>query len=119
MQESSRQQEQQSRGSSETARRARINETLRRGSLAGSPFGAPPIAFEDLSLEQWRAVVDTNLNGVVVCCQHAVRAMKQQDPRGGRIINNGSVSAHVPGPNSAPTRRRSTRHRPDALHRAR
>ena len=64
--------------------------------------GTPPIAFEELTLEQWRAVVDTNLLGAVICCQHAVRAMKRQDPRGGRIINNGSVSAHTPRPNSAP-----------------
>lgn len=57
---------------------------------------------EDLPLEQWRAVVDTNLTGAFICTQHAFRAMKTQRPMGGRIINNGSISAHVPRPNSAP-----------------
>lgn len=65
--------------------------------------GAPgTINFEDLSVEQWRAVVDTNLSGVFYCMQEAFRMMKAQVPRGGRIINNGSISAHVPRPNSAP-----------------
>lgn len=64
--------------------------------------GAPPIPFEDLSFEQWRRVVDANLTGVFLCCQEAFRIMKNQNPRGGRIINNGSISAHVPRPNSAP-----------------
>lgn len=65
--------------------------------------GAPgTILFEDLSLAQWRNVVDTNLSGVFYCMQEAFRIMKDQTPRGGRIINNGSVSAHVPRPNSAP-----------------
>ncbi|HSZ52258.1 MAG TPA: SDR family oxidoreductase, partial [Caulobacteraceae bacterium] len=63
--------------------------------------GAPPVAFEDLPLETWRAVVDVNLTGAFLCAQHAVRQMKRQDPRGGRIINNGSISAHSPRPNSA------------------
>ena len=64
--------------------------------------GAPPRPLEDLSIEHWRRVVDTNLTGAFLCAQHAIRLMKAQDPRGGRIINNGSVSAHSPRPNSAP-----------------
>jgi NAD(P)-dependent dehydrogenase (short-subunit alcohol dehydrogenase family) len=63
---------------------------------------APGIALEDLSYEQWQAVVDTNLTGAFLCTQEAFRLMKSQDPRGGRIINNGSISAHAPRPNSAP-----------------
>jgi NAD(P)-dependent dehydrogenase (short-subunit alcohol dehydrogenase family) len=63
--------------------------------------GAPPVSFEDLPLETWRAVVDVNLTGAFLCAQYAVRQMKRQDPRGGRIINNGSISAHSPRPNSA------------------
>jgi NAD(P)-dependent dehydrogenase (short-subunit alcohol dehydrogenase family) len=63
---------------------------------------APGIPLEDLTYEQWKAVVDTNLTGVFLCTQEAFRMMKSQDPRGGRIINNGSISAHVPRPNSAP-----------------
>jgi len=63
---------------------------------------APGIPLEELSVEQWRTVVDTNLTGVFLCTQEAFRLMKSQDPRGGRIINNGSISAHVPRPNSAP-----------------
>jgi len=62
----------------------------------------PGLLFEDLSVEQWKTVVDTNLTGAFLCAQAAFRTMKDQDPRGGRIINNGSVSAHVPRPNSAP-----------------
>lgn len=65
-------------------------------------FGAPPVALEDLTIEQWKAVVDVNLTGTFLCIQEAFRAMKSQNPRGGRIINNGSVSAHTPRPNSAP-----------------
>ena len=57
---------------------------------------------EDLSVEQWKAVVDTNLMGSFLCTQEAFKIMKSQDPRGGRIINNGSISAHTPRPNSAP-----------------
>lgn len=57
---------------------------------------------EDVSLADWQAVVDTNLTGAFLCTQHAFRIMKAQDPMGGRIINNGSISAHVPRPNSAP-----------------
>jgi len=65
--------------------------------------GAPgTINLEDLTVEQWRAVVDTNLSGVFYCMQEAFRIMKAQAPQGGRIINNGSISAHVPRPNSAP-----------------
>ena len=64
--------------------------------------GAPPVPLEDLTYEQWQTVVDVNLTGVFLCIQHAFRLMKSQDPRGGRIINNGSISAHVPRPNSAP-----------------
>jgi NADP-dependent 3-hydroxy acid dehydrogenase YdfG len=60
------------------------------------------ISFEDLTYEQWMAVVQTNLTGSFLCAQHAFRMMKEQDPRGGRIINNGSVSAHVPRRNSTP-----------------
>jgi NAD(P)-dependent dehydrogenase (short-subunit alcohol dehydrogenase family) len=64
--------------------------------------GAPPIPLEDLTVEQWRHVVDVNLTGVFLCTQAAFRLMKGQTPRGGRIINNGSISAHTPRPNSAP-----------------
>ena len=64
--------------------------------------GAPPIPLEDLSLEHWRRVVDTNLTGAFLCTQHAIRLMKAQNPHGGRINNNGSISAHTPRPNSAP-----------------
>jgi NAD(P)-dependent dehydrogenase (short-subunit alcohol dehydrogenase family) len=64
--------------------------------------GAPGVPLEDLSLDAWRTVVDTNLTGVFLCTQQAFRIMKSQQPRGGRIINNGSISAHVPRPNSAP-----------------
>ena len=63
---------------------------------------APGIPLEDLTVDQWKAVVDVNLTGAFLCTQHAFRIMKDQDPRGGRIINNGSISAHVPRPNSAP-----------------
>ena len=62
-------------------------------------FGAPA-AFEDVELEQWRASVDTNLTGSFLCAQEAFRAMKSQRPQGGRIINNGSISAHVPRPHA-------------------
>jgi NAD(P)-dependent dehydrogenase (short-subunit alcohol dehydrogenase family) len=63
---------------------------------------APGINLEDLTVEQWRNVVDINLTGVFLCIQEAFRVMKSQNPRGGRIINNGSISAHAPRPNSAP-----------------
>jgi NAD(P)-dependent dehydrogenase (short-subunit alcohol dehydrogenase family) len=60
------------------------------------------VAFEDLTFEQWKTVVDTNLTGSFLCAQAAFRMMKDQQPRGGRIVNNGSISAHTPRPNSAP-----------------
>jgi NAD(P)-dependent dehydrogenase (short-subunit alcohol dehydrogenase family) len=63
---------------------------------------APGIPLEDLTFEQWKNVVDINLTGMFLCTQEAFRLMKAQDPRGGRIINNGSISAHAPRPNSAP-----------------
>ncbi len=64
--------------------------------------GAPPVNLEDLTYDQWKRVVDTNLTGTFLCTQEAFRIMKDQDPMGGRIINNGSISAYVPRPNSAP-----------------
>jgi len=64
--------------------------------------GAPAINLEDLTFEQWKNVVDINLTGVFLCTQEAIKLMKDQAPRGGRIINNGSISAHAPRPNSAP-----------------
>jgi NAD(P)-dependent dehydrogenase (short-subunit alcohol dehydrogenase family) len=64
--------------------------------------GAPAIGIEELTLEQWQAVVDINLTGAFLCTQEAIRMMKSQSPMGGRIINNGSVSATAPRPNSAP-----------------
>ena len=63
-------------------------------------IGAPPVPMEELPLEKWKAVVDTNLTGAFVCTQEAIKIMKSQQPRGGRIINNGSISAHAPRPNS-------------------
>jgi len=63
-------------------------------------LGAPAVPLEDLPYEQWRVVVDTNLTGAFLCTQEAIRLMKAQDPRGGRIINNGSISAHAPRPYS-------------------
>jgi NADP-dependent 3-hydroxy acid dehydrogenase YdfG len=67
---------------------------------AGS--NAPGVLFEDLTYEKWQSVVDCNLTGSFLCAQAAYRAMKDQSPRGGRIINNGSISAHAPRPDSAP-----------------
>jgi NAD(P)-dependent dehydrogenase (short-subunit alcohol dehydrogenase family) len=64
--------------------------------------GAPAIPLEELTVEQWRRVVDVNLTGAFFCTQAAFRLMKEQSPRGGRIINNGSISAHAPRPHSAP-----------------
>jgi len=64
--------------------------------------GAPAVPLEDLSYQQWRTVLDTCVTGTFLCTQHAVRIMKRQNPRGGRIINNGSISAQTPRPNSAP-----------------
>ena len=63
---------------------------------------APLVPIEDIAYEQWREVLDTNLTGAFLCTQQAFRVMKDQTPRGGRIINNGSISAHVPRANSAP-----------------
>jgi NAD(P)-dependent dehydrogenase (short-subunit alcohol dehydrogenase family) len=64
--------------------------------------GAPAVPIEELTYAQWKAVVDANLTGAFLCTQQAFRLMKAQTPRGGRIINNGSISAHAPRPNSAP-----------------
>jgi NAD(P)-dependent dehydrogenase (short-subunit alcohol dehydrogenase family) len=63
-------------------------------------IGAPAVPLEELPLETWRKVVDTNLTGMFLCTQEAIKIMKAQDPRGGRIINNGSISAHTPRPRS-------------------
>jgi NAD(P)-dependent dehydrogenase (short-subunit alcohol dehydrogenase family) len=65
-------------------------------------IGAPAVPLEDLSYEQWKSVVDINLTGAFLCTQEAIRMMKAQTPRGGRIVNNGSISAHAPRPLSAP-----------------
>jgi NAD(P)-dependent dehydrogenase (short-subunit alcohol dehydrogenase family) len=65
-------------------------------------IGAPPVLLEELTLEQWNSVVNTCLTGAFLCTREAFKLMKSQQPRGGRIINNGSISAHVPRPNSAP-----------------
>jgi NAD(P)-dependent dehydrogenase (short-subunit alcohol dehydrogenase family) len=65
-------------------------------------MGAPAQPLEDLAFETWQQVVDVNLTGIFLCTQEAIKIMKEQSPRGGRIINNGSISAHAPRPNSAP-----------------
>jgi NAD(P)-dependent dehydrogenase (short-subunit alcohol dehydrogenase family) len=65
-------------------------------------IGAPAVPLDELSLERWQRVVDTNLTGTFLCSQRAIALMKRQSPSGGRIINNGSISAHTPRPNSAP-----------------
>jgi NAD(P)-dependent dehydrogenase (short-subunit alcohol dehydrogenase family) len=65
-------------------------------------INAPGVPLEDLTYEQWKSSVDTNLTGAFLCTQEAFKIMKSQNPRGGRIINNGSISAHAPRPNSAP-----------------
>jgi NAD(P)-dependent dehydrogenase (short-subunit alcohol dehydrogenase family) len=65
-------------------------------------IGAPGVPLEDITIEQWRSVVDINLTGAFLCTRQAFRVMKAQTPRGGRIINNGSISAHTPRPSSAP-----------------
>jgi NAD(P)-dependent dehydrogenase (short-subunit alcohol dehydrogenase family) len=67
-----------------------------------SGISGPPVPMEDLTFEQWNAVVGVNLTGAFLCAQEAIKMMKAQDPRGGRIINNGSISAYAPRPNSAP-----------------
>jgi NAD(P)-dependent dehydrogenase (short-subunit alcohol dehydrogenase family) len=64
--------------------------------------GAPPVPMDELTFDQWKAVVDINLTAVFLCTQQAFKLMKNQQPRGGRIINNGSISAHAPRPFSAP-----------------
>ena len=71
--------------------------------------GAPAVPLEDLTFDAWRRVVDVNLTGAFLCIREAFRLMKDQDPRGGRIINNGSISAHVPRPTRPLTRQPSTR----------
>ena len=83
---------------------AKIKERFGRLDLLFNNAGisAPPVPLEKLSYEQWRAVLDTSLTGAFLCTQEAFKLMKSQAPRGGRIINNGSISAHVPRPNSAP-----------------
>ncbi len=81
---------------------ARVKSTFGRLDLLFNNAGTnmPGVLLEDISVAEWRAVVDTNLNGTFYCTQEAVRLMKAQDPQGGRIINNGSLSAHAPRPNS-------------------
>ncbi|MBC5809601.1 MAG: SDR family oxidoreductase [Candidatus Eremiobacteraeota bacterium] len=81
---------------------ARVKSTFGRLDLLFNNAGTnmPGVLLEDISVAEWRAVVDTNLNGTFYCTQEAVRLMKAQDPQGGRIINNGSISAHAPRPNS-------------------
>ena len=70
----------------------------------------PGVLLEELTVEQWKKVVDTNLTGAFLCTQEAFRIMKDQDPRGGRIINNGSVSAHYAAPQFGALHRHQARH---------
>ena len=82
---------------------AKVKETFGRLDLLfnNAGMGAPPVPFEDLPVEKWKQVVDTNLTAPFLCTQEAFRIMKEQKPRGGRIINNGSISAHTPRPLTA------------------
>ena len=93
-------------GSPESVRELfnKIRETFGRLDLLfnNAGIGAPAVPLEEISYEQWKAVVDVNLTGAFLCTQEAFRIMKEQKPRGGRIINNGSISAHVPRPFSSP-----------------
>jgi NAD(P)-dependent dehydrogenase (short-subunit alcohol dehydrogenase family) len=97
---------------------AKVKDTYGRLDLLfnNAGMGTPAMPFEDLKLEQWQAVVSTNLTASFLCTQHAFRIMKDQSPRGGRIINNGSISAHAPRPFSAPYT--STKHAITGLTRA-
>jgi len=83
---------------------ARVRETFGRLDVLfnNAGVGAPGMNLEELTFEQWKNVVDINLTGAFLCTQQAMLMMKDQNPRGGRIINNGSISAHAPRPNSAP-----------------
>ena len=83
---------------------ARIHEVFGRLDLLfnNAGMGAPAVTFDELTFDQWNTVLGVNLTGAFLCAQEAVRLMKRQSPQGGRIINNGSISAHAPRPNSAP-----------------